>query len=75
MKLHRFDRVVVEEEGVGDAVVCVHGLGGSSNTFTPLMPALARHRTIRIDLPGSGRSQSAEGPLSMARYADAVEAY
>jgi pimeloyl-ACP methyl ester carboxylesterase len=42
MTLHVFDRVVVEEEGEGDAVVCVHGLGGSTNTFTPLMPALAR---------------------------------
>ncbi|HEY1227895.1 MAG TPA: alpha/beta fold hydrolase, partial [Ramlibacter sp.] len=42
-------------------VVCVHGLGGSSNSWTPLMPALARHRVIRVDLPGSGRSQGAEG--------------
>ena len=41
MTLHVFDRTVVEEEGEGDAVVCVHGLGGSTNTFTPLMPALA----------------------------------
>lgn len=73
MTLHRFERIAVEDEGEGDVVVCVHGLGGSSNTFTPLMPALARQRVIRIDLPGSGRSQSAEGALSMARYADAVQ--
>ena len=61
MTLHVFDRVVVEEEGEGDAVVCVHGLGGSSNTFTPLMPALARHRVIRVDMPGSARSHRVEG--------------
>lgn len=72
MTLHRHDRVVTEDEGAGDAVFCVHGLGGSSNTFTPLMGALARHRVLRIDLPGSGRSQAAEGALSIARYADAV---
>jgi 3-oxoadipate enol-lactonase len=36
------------------------------------MPALARHRVIRIDLPGSGRSQRAEGPLSIERYVDAA---
>ena len=72
MALHVFDRVVVEEEGEGDAVVCVHGLGGSSNTFTPLMPALARHRVIRVDLPGSARSSRAEGPLSVERFVETL---
>jgi pimeloyl-ACP methyl ester carboxylesterase len=72
MALHLIDRIAVEDEGEGNAVVCVHGLGGSSNTWTPLMPALARHRVVRVDLPGSGRSQSAEGPLSMARYVEAL---
>ncbi|MGL6108910.1 MAG: alpha/beta fold hydrolase [Rubrivivax sp.] len=74
MALHLIDRIAVEDEGVGDAVVCVHGLGGSSNTWTPLMPALARHRVLRIDLPGSGRSQTAEGPLSMARFVESLVA-
>jgi 3-oxoadipate enol-lactonase len=68
MTLHVFDRTVVEEEGEGDAVVCVHGLGGSSNTFTPLMPTLARHRVIRVDMPGSARSQRVEGPLTIERF-------
>jgi 3-oxoadipate enol-lactonase len=72
MALHTIDRVAVEEEGDGPAIVCVHGLGGSSNTWTPLMPALARHRVIRVDLPGSGRSQHAEGPLSIERYVDSL---
>jgi 3-oxoadipate enol-lactonase len=74
MTLHLIDRMAVEDEGEGDAVVCVHGLGGSSNTWTPLMPALARYRVVRVDLPGSGRSQSAEGPLSMARYVETLVA-
>ena len=65
MTFHLIDRVAVEEEGDGPVVVCVHGLGGSSNTYTPLMPALARHRVVRIDLPGSGRSQRVEGALSI----------
>ena len=68
MTLHVIDRIAVEDEGEGDAVVCVHGLGGSTNTLTPLMPALARHRVIRVDLPGSGRSQRVEGPLTIERY-------
>jgi pimeloyl-ACP methyl ester carboxylesterase len=73
MSLHLFDRVAVEDEGEGDAVVCLHGLGGSSNSFTPLMPALARQRVLRIDLPGSARSQRVEGQLSIERLADAVQ--
>ena len=73
MPLHVIDRIAVEDSGEGDAVVCVHGLGGSSNSFTPLMPSLARYRTVRIDLPGSGRSQRAEGELSIARFVDAVQ--
>ena len=72
MALHQFDRMVVEDEGEGPALVCVHGLGGSSNTFTPVMPALARHRVLRVDLPGSGRSQHAEGPLSIERFVQAL---
>lgn len=74
MSLHTVERMVVEDDGAGDAVVCVHGLGGTGNTFTPLMPVLSRHRVLRVDLPGSGRSQHAEGPLSIARLADAVRA-
>ena len=35
------DRMAVEVDGDGDAVVMVHGLGGTTNTWTPLMPALA----------------------------------
>jgi len=73
MSFHLFDRVAVEVEGEGDAVVCVHGLGGSSNSFTPLMPALARQRVVRVDLPGSGRSQRAEGPLSIARFVEVLQ--
>src|SRR5512144_132900 len=72
MALTYVERCAVEDEGEGPAVVCVHGLGGTTNTFTPLMPLLARHRVVRIDLAGSGRAHRAEGALSMARYADQV---
>jgi 3-oxoadipate enol-lactonase len=71
MALHVIDRMVVEDEGEGDAVVCIHGLGGTANTWAPLMAGLARHRVIRPELPGSGRSRF-EGPLSIERYVDAV---
>ena len=75
MGFQLIDKIAVEDEGDGDAVVCVHGLGGTSNTWTPLMGALSRHRVVRMDLPGSGRSHAAlSGPLSIARWVDAMEA-
>ena len=75
MAFQLIDKIAVEDEGEGDAVVCVHGLGGTSNTWTPLMGALSRHRVVRMDLPGSGRSHAAlSGPLSIARWVDAMQA-
>lgn len=72
MAFHVINRVAAEEEGEGPAIVCVHGLGGSSNTWTPLMPAMARHRVIRVDLPGSGRSQRVDGALSIEGYVETL---
>jgi pimeloyl-ACP methyl ester carboxylesterase len=66
------DRMAVEIDGEGDAVLMIHGLGGSSNVWTPVLPALARFRTVRPDLPGSGRSDRVEGPLSIARFVQAM---
>ena len=65
------ERMAVEIEtptGGGDAVLMIHGLGGTSNTWTPLMPAFQRFMTVRFDLPGSGRSNRVEGPLSIERF-------
>lgn len=72
MSFHLVGRVAVEDDGEGDAVVCLHGLGGTSNTWTPLMPALAGYRVIRPDLPGSGRSAGAGGTLSIEKMAECV---
>ncbi|MDQ3025330.1 MAG: alpha/beta hydrolase [Pseudomonadota bacterium] len=74
MSLHWIEGAAVEVDGEGDAVVLVHGLGGTSNNWTPLMGALARHRVIRPDLPGSGRSARVEGPLSIASFVDCIKA-
>jgi 3-oxoadipate enol-lactonase len=64
------ERMAVETEGEGDPVLMIHGLGGSSNTFTPVLGAFARHRTIRFDLPGSGRSHRVEAPLSLTLFVE-----
>jgi pimeloyl-ACP methyl ester carboxylesterase len=81
MAARYIDRMAVEVDGDGDAVVCVHGLGGTTNTWTPILPALARHKVVRIELPGCGRSQHAyalaetapgKGALSIDAFVDAV---
>lgn len=78
------DRMAVDVRGPadgGDPIVFVHGLGGSMNAWTPLLPALARWRCVRPELPGAGRSSKAyalgeatphRGRLSAETHADAV---
>lgn len=72
MAFHLIDKMAIEEDGEGEPVVCIHGLGGDSNTFTPLMPALVGWRVVRPDLPGSGRSNGAGGAIDIRRLGDAV---
>jgi pimeloyl-ACP methyl ester carboxylesterase len=64
------ERMAVETEGEGEPVLMIHGLGGTSNTFTPVLEAFARHRTIRFDLPGSGRSHRVEAPLTLTLFVE-----
>lgn len=58
--------------GTGDPVVMIHGLGGTSNTFQPLIGSMQGFSAIRIDLPGSGRSPLPLGPLTIDSLATAV---
>jgi pimeloyl-ACP methyl ester carboxylesterase len=56
------DRMAVDVRGPSDgsdAIVFLHGLGGSMNAWTPLLPALARWRCVRPELPGAARSRKA----------------
>jgi 3-oxoadipate enol-lactonase len=72
MSTQIIQRMAVEVDGQGDAVVMIHGLGGTSNTFSPQMGLLAgRFRVLRLDLPGSGRSPSS-GPLSIQGFVDTI---
>lgn len=41
----------------GTLLICLHGLGGSTATFTPLVPHLPQdHNIILLDFPGFGKS-------------------
>jgi pimeloyl-ACP methyl ester carboxylesterase len=64
--------LVAEISGEGFPLVMVHGLGGTSNTFQPLMPALGNYRVIRVDLPGAGRSRAAPDDLTIDQLSEAV---
>lgn len=62
----------VEVHGTGDPVILVHGLGGSSNVFSPQMGVLSRFfKCVRPDLPGSARSAS-DGAQSLLDFADQI---
>lgn len=64
--------IVAEVEGEGPAVVMIHGLGGTSNMFQPQVRALAGHRIVRLDMPGSGRSPRPLEPLSIEGMGQSV---
>jgi pimeloyl-ACP methyl ester carboxylesterase len=66
------ERIAFEVDGEGEAVLLVHGLGGSSNTWTPVMSAFRRMKALRVDLPGSARSARVEGALSIERFVSAA---
>ena len=63
--------MAVEVDGTGDAVICIHGLGGTSNTYAAQMPALDGRRVVRPDLPCSGRSALVTSP-SIGSFVQAV---
>ena len=66
------NHLAVEVEGEGPAVLCIHGLGGSSNNWTPVLGAFEAMKIIRVDLPGSARSPLAQAPLSIGLFVDAL---
>lgn len=58
--------------GHGQAVVLIHGLGGSSNTFQAMMPRLGNFMVMRPDLPACARSQTPVGSLSITDMATSL---
>ena len=68
----RLGSMVMEDTGEGPAVVMIHGLGGSSNSFETLMGALQGYRVLRPDLPGAGRSALKPGLSGLRSLTQAV---
>ena len=56
--------------GSGPPLLLVHGLGDSSDTWSHILPRLARHRTvIAPDLLGHGDSEQPRADYAVAAYA------
>jgi 3-oxoadipate enol-lactonase len=58
------------DDGEGDVVLLIHGLGSSSADWELQLPVLtSRYRVIAVDLRGHGESSKPAGPYSLAMFA------
>jgi len=70
--VHGYRRAFVHA-GSGPAVLLVHGIGDSSETWRALFPLLARnHTVIAPDLLGHGRSDKPRADYSVAAFANGL---
>ena len=61
------------DDGSGDVVLFLHGLGGNANNWLHQRTSVSRHhRVITFDLPGHGRSSGRS--IGFDEYAAAAEA-
>ncbi len=72
MSTHHVNGLIFESDGDGQPVVCIHGLGGTSNNWMPVLPAFEGKRVIRFDLPGSARSPLLGETLSIGAYVESI---
>ncbi|MFI5509917.1 alpha/beta fold hydrolase [Mycobacterium sp. NPDC051804] len=64
------DRVAYRDEGSGEVILLIHGMGGSSQTWSGVIPLLAgKYRVIAPDLLGHGQSDKPRGDYSVGAFA------
>ena len=63
-----------EREGnpKGPSILFIHGLGGTTNSFQPLVPSLQEFDLVRFDWSGHGRS-GMRRTTSIASYVEDCE--
>jgi pimeloyl-ACP methyl ester carboxylesterase len=70
--VHGYRRAYVKA-GTGPALLLVHGIGDSSDTWRPVFDELARHHTvIAPDLLGHGRSEKPRADYTIAGFANGM---
>jgi pimeloyl-ACP methyl ester carboxylesterase len=64
------DRVAYHDEGEGEALLLIHGMAGSSETWRSVLPRLAKwYRVVAPDLLGHGQSDKPRGDYSLGAFA------
>ncbi|BBZ17840.1 alpha/beta fold hydrolase [Mycolicibacterium gadium] len=64
------NRVAYLDEGAGDVLLLIHGIGGSSDCWRNVVHKLSeRHRVIAVDLLGHGQSDKPRGDYSLGAFA------
>jgi len=70
--IHGYRRAFVHA-GTGPALLLIHGIGDSSETWAPIIPELAKtHTVVAPDLLGHGRSEKPRADYSIGGYANAM---
>jgi len=68
--------IEASRQGSGSKLLLVHGLGGSGETWSPIVPLLAGQREIlTIDLPGHGGTAARADSGTFAGLADDLQDY
>jgi len=72
--LHGRDLAYRDLPGIGDAVLLIHGIGSSSQTWLDIPERLAAHglRVVAVDLPGHGESSCDRGDYSLGSLASSL---
>ena len=64
------DRVAYQDVGSGEALLLLHGMAGSSETWLAVIPQLSRrYRVVAPDLIGHGQSAKPRGDYSLGAFA------
>src|SRR5271154_1353626 len=70
--IHGYRRAYIDA-GQGPALLLIHGIGDSSDSWRPVLEQLATdHRVIVPDLLGHGRSEKPRADYSIAAYANGM---
>ncbi len=70
--IHGYRRAFIQA-GSGPALLLIHGIGDSADSWLPIMRELARsHTVIAPDLLGHGRSDKPRADYSIAAYANGM---
>jgi pimeloyl-ACP methyl ester carboxylesterase len=64
------NRVAYRDEGTGEVLLLIHGMGGNSNNWREVIPTLSKkYRVIAPDLLGHGQSDKPRGDYSLGAFA------